>query len=207
MRIRTVLGALGFLAITGVLVAQQSWRGPISASTGDGTKHGAISPSSTPPEPRRTEETDLLHRVQVDRMQLDAWRATAPAPNGHVAELTLDVDLQRRTDALWAKRGIPQGAALLLDLRTGRMLVYSAARTNDGQDPRTVADAPAASVFKVITAAALVERDKVKPSTVQCYRGGRSRIKLRELVPDEQRDRSCATVSEAMGQSLNTVFA
>jgi cell division protein FtsI/penicillin-binding protein 2 len=43
--------------------------------------------------------------------------------------------------------------------------------------------------------------------TKQCYSGGEHAIKANDLVDDKKRDKWCATLSQAMGRSLNTVFA
>ncbi|HEY5147836.1 MAG TPA: penicillin-binding transpeptidase domain-containing protein, partial [Polyangiaceae bacterium] len=64
-----------------------------------------------------------------------------------------------------------------------------------------------ASVFKIVTAAALVEDAHLGPDTKQCYSGGEQRINTLDLVDDPQRDRWCTTLAGAMGRSINTVFA
>jgi cell division protein FtsI/penicillin-binding protein 2 len=102
---------------------------------------------------------------------------------------------------------VPMGAVVMTDIKTGRVLVWA----NNSEDaPLTniaaEATAPSASVFKIVTGSALVEKG-LGPTTRQCYHGGKSRIEDSELVPDEKRDKWCATVSEAMGRSLNVVFA
>jgi penicillin-binding protein A len=65
---------------------------------------------------------------------------------------------------------------------------------------------PAASVFKIITAAALLQQGVGEESEV-CYHGGRHRIDRRQLADDPRRDRRCLTLSAAMGKSANVVFA
>jgi cell division protein FtsI/penicillin-binding protein 2 len=78
----------------------------------------------------------------------------------------------------------------------------------DGEkfDVNLRAEAPAASVFKVVTGAALVEKAGLGSKTEQCYRGGKSRIEADELQDDPARDKWCATLAMAMGRSLNVVF-
>jgi cell division protein FtsI/penicillin-binding protein 2 len=61
-------------------------------------------------------------------------------------------------------------------------------------------------VFKVITSAALLEAG-VTTSERVCYGGGYSRLYEADLNDDPKRDQRCATLSEAMGGSINTVFA
>jgi cell division protein FtsI/penicillin-binding protein 2 len=69
------------------------------------------------------------------------------------------------------------------------------------------ATAPAASVFKVVTASALVEQAGATADQRECYSGGEQRILEKDLVPDPKRDRWCTTLGGAMGRSINTVFA
>lgn len=73
-------------------------------------------------------------------------------------------------------------------------------------DVASEATAPAASIFKVVTGTALVEAG-LSPFTKQCYSGGEHSIKPQDMVDDKKRDKYCATLSQAMGRSLNTVFA
>jgi cell division protein FtsI/penicillin-binding protein 2 len=66
---------------------------------------------------------------------------------------------------------------------------------------------PSASVFKIITGAALVEDAGLSPDTRQCYSGGDHKLFARDLEDDPARDRWCSTLAEAMGHSTNAIFA
>src|SRR5262249_49086260 len=89
----------------------------------------------------------------------------------------------------------------------GRLLAY-ASYVNEGEkfDFNARAEAPAASVFKVVTGAALIEKGGLNAGTEQCYRGGKSRLMPDELEDDPRRDKWCAALGIAMGRSLNVVF-
>jgi cell division protein FtsI/penicillin-binding protein 2 len=131
----------------------------------------------------------------------------APAELG-TARLTLDADLQRTAKSLMAAHHFPEAAVVLMDVATGKLLVY--ASHVDRQTPRDLcveATAPSASVFKIVTAAALVEDAGLGPDTKQCYCGGEQRINPIDLVDDAQRDRWCTTLAGALGRSVNAVFA
>jgi peptidoglycan glycosyltransferase len=132
---------------------------------------------------------------------------TAPARHG-MARLTLDVDLQRTAVGLMAARRLPESAVVLMDAASGRLLVYAShVETGRGRDLCTEASAPSASVFKIVTAAALVEDAHLGPETKQCYLGGEQRIFPIDLVDDPHRDKWCTTLAGAMGRSINAVFA
>ena len=78
----------------------------------------------------------------------------------------------------------------------------------DGQGRDLVSEpyAPPASLFKVVTAAALLE-DKVPVSARQCYVGGHRNVHLRDLRSSGAGGATCSTFSEALGYSLNMVMA
>ena len=147
---------------------------------------------------------------RLDLLQLDVQqdRVLSPLPHGLTAELTLHPALQRGVSAVLDRYEIPEAGVVLMNIKTGDLLAY-ASRVN-GQEPFDVnarAEAPAASIFKLITAAALLEKPGVNAQTEQCYRGGQSRIRADELRDDPALDRWCASLSMAMGRSINVVFA
>jgi cell division protein FtsI/penicillin-binding protein 2 len=134
-------------------------------------------------------------------------RPTAPAHGERKAELTINPKYQRAANALLRAGHVPEGAIVMTDVKTGKVLVW-ANIVEDGpmRDIAAEATAPTASVFKIITATALVEHG-LGPNTKQCYSGGEHGLKAHDLVDDKKRDKWCATMTQAMGRSLNTVFA
>jgi cell division protein FtsI/penicillin-binding protein 2 len=145
----------------------------------------------------------------LDLLQLTAREGVlaAPAANG-VARLTLDEELQHTASLLMGAHHLPEAAVVLMDVATGRLLVYASHVENGApRDLCAEASAPSASVFKIVTAAALVEQAHLSPDTRQCYSGGEQRITVADLIDDPHRDRWCATLAGAMGRSINTVFA
>jgi peptidoglycan glycosyltransferase len=148
-----------------------------------------------------------LDGLDLMRMDLRPQRVTAPLSDGRTAELTLDPVVQRAARAQMQRYRMPEAGTVLMDVKTGRLIAY-ASYVAEGEpfDVNARAGAPAASVFKVVTGAALVEKAGLNAETEQCYHGGKSRIMPDELVDDPRRDRWCATVAIAMGRSLNVVF-
>jgi cell division protein FtsI/penicillin-binding protein 2 len=67
--------------------------------------------------------------------------------------------------------------------------------------------APAASTFKLVTAAALLESDKASPTTRVCYHGGLQGITDDLLQDSPSLDTECSTLSNAVADSLNVVIA
>jgi cell division protein FtsI/penicillin-binding protein 2 len=143
----------------------------------------------------------LVHREEDGSMLSDL-------PGDQTVILTLDARLQNAMEAYFDRYEVPYAGLVAIEPSTGRVLAYvshSSADPNAGDLARD-ATPPAASVFKIITASALLEAG-VGPQTEVCYHGGSGGISLAHLTPDPVHDTACATLSSALGRSLNVVFA
>jgi peptidoglycan glycosyltransferase len=158
-----------------------------------------VTPVETPPP--------SLEGLGLTELTVLPRRVTAPLPGGRTAELSLDPDVQRTATAIMERYRIPESGAVLMEVKTGKVLAY-ASHVNEGPafDVNARATAPAASVFKVVTSAALIETAGLNGSTEQCYHGGKSLILPDELEDDPKRDKWCATMGMALGRSINVVF-
>lgn len=152
-------------------------------------------------------EIPSLAGLDLLRQELRPRRVLTPLPEGRHAELTLEPNLQRSALSQLRRYRVPEGGVVVMEVKTGRVLAY-ASHVAQGEpfDVNVRAEAPAASVFKVVTGATLVEQGGLTAETEQCYHGGKSRLEPRELEDDPSRDRWCATLGMAMGRSLNVVF-
>ena len=126
----------------------------------------------------------------------------ASTAEGKQARLTVDPNLQAQMVKL-LKLYKPVGAAVVaLDPKTGKVLAF--AEYGEGQATKPLY--PAASVFKIITGAALIEKG-VSPSDETCFHGGMHGI-VGKLLQDAPRlDRRCLSLSMALAKSANVVFA
>jgi penicillin-binding protein A len=196
---RRWIGVGAALGVIGALVPVVRGSIAIDAPLRKLTSAVGVTPKSK--EPPKLEGLDLL------RLDLRPQRVMAPLKDGQTAELTLDPAVQRAARAQMSKYRLPEGGVVVMDVKTGKLLAY-ASYVNEGEafDVNARAEAPAASVFKVITGSALVERGGLNSESEQCYHGGKSRILPDELVDDPRRDKWCATLAIAMGRSLNVVF-
>lgn len=127
------------------------------------------------------------------------------AASGVDVPLTLDPELQRAAHDILSAAKAHEGAIVMSDVRTGRVLVW--ATRGSGADLVATPMAPSASVFKVVTAAALLETGRVSRGTRQCYAGGERAIEADDLDDDRSRDDRCTTLGDALGHSVNLVFA
>lgn len=194
--------AVGLVAVTLPMLRKQDDKiaGMLAkASVGTESSGGpTITREVTPPPLEGLDLTRIDDRGDV---------ALAPAFGTRKAELTLNTKYQRAALGILRAGHVPEGAIVMTDVKTGRVLVW-ASYVMDGamHDVASEATAPSASVFKVVTGSALVEAG-VPPSYKQCYSGGEHTIKAKDLVENKRRDKWCATMSQAMGRSINTVFA
>jgi penicillin-binding protein A len=130
-------------------------------------------------------------------------------PGGKRAELTIDPTLQARAERLLREHDAPLAAAVLLSVEDGRVLALA------GRDKRapeksaelaTTAWAPAASIFKLVTATALVERG-VEPDTRVCYHDGVHSVEASNLVSNARLDDQCHSLAFAVAKSQNAIIA
>jgi cell division protein FtsI/penicillin-binding protein 2 len=193
---------IGVGAALGVIVALVPVvRGSVAIEAPLRKISSAVGATPKSKEPPKLEGLDLL------RLDLRPQRVMAPLKDGQTAELTLDPALQRVARAQMQKYRMPESGVVVMDVKTGKLLAYASyVKVGEAFDVNVRAEAPAASVFKVITGAALVEKGGLNSESEQCYHGGKSRILPDELVDDPRRDKWCATVAIAMGRSLNVVF-
>lgn len=160
-------------------------------------------------EPAGPTREDTLRGLDVLHVAIGDDGATAPLPNGNTARLSLDTHLQRTASTIMAHHKLPEAAIVMMDTKTGALLVYAShVESGAARDLVVEARAPSASVFKIVTASALVEHADLGADTKQCYAGGgEQKITLGDLDEDPLRDKWCPTLASAMGKSTNTVFA
>ncbi|HET6922802.1 MAG TPA: penicillin-binding transpeptidase domain-containing protein, partial [Anaeromyxobacteraceae bacterium] len=182
---------LGSATLFGVLALP--WSGTASeAPAGD----PAGEPPATPPP--------ALGDFELDE---ESGRYVAPLGGGR-AVLTLKPGLQARLERLLSDYRVPWGATVLIEPRSGRVLALAehSQREPEARGLPLRAMAPAASIFKIVTTAALLQRG-VEPDAEVCYHGGKHRLAPRHLADDPRRDRRCLTLASALGHSANAVFA
>lgn len=167
-----------------------------------GLAAGAAAPGEPPPAPLPAPPS--LSAAHVDAA---TGRLVAPLGEGR-AVLTIDPALQAKLVRSLETYRVPWGATVLLEPATGRVLALAEhSRAEPGRRGLALAAfAPAASLFKIVTAAALLE-EGVNARDEVCYHGGRRRLAPRLLADDPRRDRRCLSLTEAFGHSTNVVFA
>jgi peptidoglycan glycosyltransferase len=117
-------------------------------------------------------------------------------------EYTLDAELTRTVFHILSRGRVALGHVILLDSDTGRALAY--ASTDLGQFPPT-RSYPAASLVKVITAAAALDRAPEKANLPCRYRGSPYRLTPSRIDPP--RSGNTVSLRRALATSNNQCFA
>jgi len=149
--------------------------------------------------------------IRLETMHLAPQGYVATTGDGARVELTLDPRLQEAADDVLRSFQIPFGAAVVVSVPDGRVLAMVG---RSAADPRLGAEelalrawAPAASVFKVVSATALLANGGVTGGTRVCYHDGVSAVLPDNLLDLPLRDRRCDTLAYGLGKSQNAIVA
>jgi len=125
-------------------------------------------------------------------------------------QYTFNEQLQRELTQLYQRYRPDYAAFVAIDADMGAVLAMLS-YTKDGRDLGNMtlrATYPAASVFKLVTAAAALDRGVVQPTSVVPYNGRRSTLYKRQVLRHRnQKWTRTPTVQRAFAESINTVFA
>ncbi|HZA51279.1 MAG TPA: penicillin-binding transpeptidase domain-containing protein [Myxococcaceae bacterium] len=147
-------------------------------------------------------DSDVLARARRDR----AGRLVI-GEGASARAITVMAELQHKLTAILDSYETPYAAVVAMDPNSGRVLAMA---EHSSADPSmrglpVKAIFPAASIFKLVTATALLDAG-LKPEDSECSHGGKRRLDARHLQ-DSERDRRCYTLAAALGHSANAVFA
>jgi len=126
-----------------------------------------------------------------------------------VVQYAFDPRLQDEMENLFRSYRPDFGAFVAIDATTGRVLsMVSFSEKNKLQDNLALrATFPSASIFKVVTAAAAIEKAKYSADTIISFNGSNHTLyKSNVLKTSHTRWTRSMTLREAFGKSVNTVF-
>ncbi len=163
----------------------------------------------TEAEPPKSVLGAVSNKLDINRAEPLGDRLVQHLPDGNTVVYTVFPRAQERIRKLLDTYEVPFAAVVALDPRTGNIRAFVEVTHDnpslDGLARKAIA--PAASVFKLVTTAALIERAGVSPNHSVCFHGGLHGITAGNLVDDAARDTRCETVGEALARSSNVVFA
>lgn len=163
---------------------------------------------------KMTGDAALRGELDLARATLEDGRYVVPLGEGRRAILTLEPAAQQAAEAALARARAPRGAVVVMGV-DGRILAVAGHRDGDrGGKPRIGKHldlavsvwAPAASVFKIVTGAALVAAG-LRPDSRVCYHGGLRSVEASNLVDDKARDAACGDLTDGIARSQNAIVA
>lgn len=149
--------------------------------------------------------TVLLSELPRMNTLLDGKVASMTARNEFVF-YTLNPDLQSFAQNLVQSAKAPHVAFVAMDPASGRILAMSG-KSSSLVHPELYAGFPAASLFKLVTSTAAVERAGLSPETMIGFRGGTYTLNAWNYAPGMGRDTRLMSLSEALARSCNPVFS
>ena len=158
-----------------------------------------------------------LGAIDLDAIELHGDHYEIALAGGRRAILTLDPAIQSAAEKTLARSKAPVGAIAVV-ATDGRVLALAGRRSKDPKNehkgsPDGTPDwhlplgawAPAASVFKIVSASALLEAG-VSPADKVCFHGGLRSINASNLV-DGKNDSRCEDLTYAVAFSQNAIIA
>jgi penicillin-binding protein A len=157
----------------------------------------------------RADDSQTLH-PDLSAMRLVGDHFEAPLPDGRIAELTLDPKLQAFAQSRLKDAAAPRGAVVVMSpdgkllALAGQAIESEQTAATDDVSLATDTWAPAASIFKLVSAASLLAagvgaKDKV------CYHGG-VRSVMESNLSDSKKDDACADLTLGVASSQNAIM-
>lgn len=157
-----------------------------------------------------TGDAGLRGALDLGRAEIEDGRYVVPLGNGLRAVLTLDPVIQEAAEETLARAKAPRGAVVVMAV-DGRILALAGMRDGNPGPARDAglaldAWAPAASIFKIVTAAALIDAG-VRPGSKVCYHGGFRSVEASNLTDNKARDDACGDLTDGLAKSQNAIIA
>lgn len=127
---------------------------------------------------------------------------------GYVITWTVRPSLQRDVAKFVIRNRVPYGMFVAVEPKTGAFLAFYGSQGRTESDTLVQkASYPAASMFKVVTTADALENRKINPDTEIYFHGCLYCIGPTYWTDNRRRDRLHLSVTEALGKSVNMIFA
>jgi cell division protein FtsI/penicillin-binding protein 2 len=160
-----------------------------------------------PPKISRNEIPDLLDDIAEDSALLSDVFVCEKNGKQYTIRTTLNTKLQRYILSLLKRARTLQSAVVVLNSVDGRVIAMADRDSNgSGTNLSLKADYPAASLFKIVSAAAALENSGYSPDTALYFRGRRHTLYKSQLKQIKDRWTTETTLRKAFALSNNSVF-
>lgn len=148
-------------------------------------------------------------QIDPDRAQVVDGRLVQTLADGSEVRFTLDPAIQRAAVDVLQRFQVDYGAVVAMNPATGELLAMAehAQGRPDLRHLSLQAEGPAASIFKIVSAAALIQHAGLNAESEICTHGGHRRVDLENLHDNSRLDTRCETLKQAFGASSNVAFA
>ena len=203
----TLIPLVGGVVIAGVAVLSRTGGSNPASPPPMSIAGPALAPSAKPEAP----VVPKIAELDFEKVSLVGDHYEAPLADGRIATLTLDPVLQDAAEKLLADARAPRGAIVAM-APDGRILALAGRRTSEPKGGKNgTADwhlatdvwAPAASVFKLVTASALVAGG-LDPDEKVAYHGGLRSV-VESNLKDDRRDNNTASLTFGVAHSNNAI--
>ncbi len=130
--------------------------------------------------------------------------------DGKTADVTysLDDEAQKHMEALFRHYKPDYGAFVAIDARTGHILtlVSYSRQKNELGNLALKAIFPAASIFKIVTAAAAMDQARLQPMSNISFGGRNHTLYKNQVLKSRSYGERLMSIKEAFARSVNTVF-
>jgi cell division protein FtsI/penicillin-binding protein 2 len=169
---------------------------------------GATTESSTHSGERGDAQT-VKPKLDVTTLRWQGEQAYVNDVSGQPSCLVLDKTHQDHALRLLRAAKPKRGAIVILRVSDGRVVAAAdyPPRTPRRESVLWSALTPSASLFKLVTTAALVEQAKLSPEHRVCSEGGEHSLTLEQLEPPKQGKIRCQPFSSILATSRNAAYA
>ncbi|MEQ1876932.1 MAG: penicillin-binding transpeptidase domain-containing protein [Bdellovibrionia bacterium] len=123
-------------------------------------------------------------------------------------QYTFDSEIQAKVQGVFDRHRPDYGSAVAIDAVTGEILtMVSYTRSRTAGNLALKGTFPAASIFKIVTAAAALDNKKLSPDSRIAYGGGNHTMYKKNVEQERGRWMRWVTLKDAFARSINTVFA
>lgn len=160
------------------------------------------------PKLTRAELAEILARLNLDLLASSEVQLLEHEGSTLTVETTILPGLQKYASTLLSRSKTHAAAAVILRPETGEILAMAQAGVGDRKENLCLkADLPAASLFKIVAAAAAIEARGMAPDTELTFQGGKYTLYRSQLKPqDRGRYVVKTTLRDAFAESINPVF-
>lgn len=156
----------------------------------------------------------MVSKILEDKIQAHNWSEDLEGDwNGDTKKLkvrfTIDTTLQEYSDMIFRRYKPDYGALMMFDAKTGRVLALSSFQKGVATEKSLAlrASYPAASVFKIVTATAAIDKAGVHPAKTIRFNGGNYTLYKKNVMSEKiNRWTRTVTLRDAFSKSLNTAF-